>query len=74
MRGLIIQAGVLLSAVGVIIITTYLVTKSSGPEQFESHLKFGAFSDIHSEPYYDPTVSNEKYCRSNFRGPPNDTF
>ncbi len=49
-------------------VTTVLVANSSGPEQFQSDVKFGAFSDIHAEPYYDPAVSNLKYCQWNHVG------
>jgi len=63
MKGLIIQLSTLLISISLAILSTYLVTINSGPEEFEKTFKMGAFSDVHAETRYDPWVSNEYFCK-----------
>jgi hypothetical protein len=69
MRGaILIQVCTVILTASVAILSTYLVSIRSGPEEFEKTFKMGAFSDIHAEARYDPWVSNEEYCTPPPRG------
>ena len=64
MKGKLVQALVILFTFGAIVLSTILIANAIEREVvYASTLKMGAFSDIHSNPFYDPNISNEWYCR-----------
>lgn len=63
MKGILIQAVVILFTVGATVLSTILIANAIEKEVvYVSTLKMGAFSDIHANPFYDPNITNEWYC------------
>ena len=50
-----------------------IANKDTKDEVLISHLKMGAFSDLHIEPKYDPKISNLKFCKEGTVGEQNMT-